>query len=396
MLASATSRLSAALDGWRDLPSSVKDSVLAAVVTVLAFAPTIAHIGPEIGDLPEREPDGIGAVVGAALTLAMCLPLAVRSRMPAVCVSVIGTAFAIGQVLSYPDTFGKVGILLALYAAGAHLERFRRGLAAVLTAGYAGLAVALQNLGSPQRFPDFVAFYLVLVVIWLAGTGMRRWRTEEAERRRLAAEVAAATERARIARDLHDVVTHHVTAMVVQADAAQFLLDSAPERTGTGLRAISDTGRRALTELRTLLGILEATGESRTADRTPAMGKVGDLVERARLSGQPVEWTEQGEQRPRSVDVELATYRVVQEALTNALKHATGNPTTVMVRHREDHIEVEVITRGPAVGDTATPSGGRGLTGLRERVRMLGGDLVSGALPDDGFRVRAVIPGRPT
>ncbi|RSM52244.1 two-component sensor histidine kinase [Amycolatopsis sp. WAC 01376] len=397
MLASAASRLGTALSGWRDLPSSIKDSVLAAVVTVLAFAPTVAHIGPEIGDLPRRSTGGIDVVAGAALTLAMCLPLAVRSRMPAVCLSVIGTAFAIGQVLSYPDTFGKVGILLALYAAGAHLARFRRGLAAVLTASYAALTVALHNLGSPQRFPDFLAFYLVLVVIWLAGTGMRRWRAEEAERRRLAAEVAAATERARIARDLHDVVTHHVTAMVVQADAAQFLLDSAPERTGTGLRAISDTGRRALTELRTLLGILEATGEPRAADRTPAMGKVADLVEQARLSGQPVEWTEQGEQLPRSVDVELTTYRVVQEALTNALKHATGNPTKVLVRHGKDHIEVEVITLGPAVGDTATPSGGRGLTGLRERVRMSGGDLVSGALPGDGgFRVWAMIPGSPT
>ncbi|MCX2730597.1 histidine kinase [Saccharopolyspora sp. NFXS83] len=370
---------------------------MAALVTVLAFAPTVAHLGPEIGDLPRRETNGIGAVVGAALTLAMCLPLAVRTRMPGVCLSVIGAAFAASQMLGHPDTFGKVGLLLALYAAGAHLVRVRRRLAAALTAGYLILALVLHNLGSPQQFPDFLAFYLVLVVIWLAGTGMRRRRADEAERRQLAAEVAASAERARIARDLHDVVTHHVTAMVVQADAAQFLLDTAPERTGTGLCAISDTGRRALTELRTLLGILEATGESRTADRTPTMGKVADLVEQTRLSGQPVEWTEQGEQLPRSLDVELTTYRVVQEALTNALKHATGNPTKVLIRHDQEHIEIEVITVGPIAGNPVTPSGGRGLTGLRERVRMLSGDLVSGALPDNGgFRVWAMIPGSPT
>jgi signal transduction histidine kinase len=152
-----------------------------------------------------------------------------------------------------------------------------------------------------------------------------------------------------------------------------------------------------LTELRTLLGILEATGEATTADRTPAMGKVADLVEQARLSGQPVEWAEHGEQQPRSVDVELTTYRVVQEALTNALKYATGNPTRVLVRHDEGHIEVEVITVGPAVSTPITPSGGRGLKGLRQRVRMLGGDLVSGGLPDDGgFRVWAMIPGSAT
>lgn len=366
----------------------VKDAVLAAVVTVLAFAPTLSHIGPEIGDLPGRQ----AGIAGLALTLAMCLPLAVRSRAPAVCLVVCGGAFAVGQVLGYPDTFGKVGFLLALYAAGAHLARFRRGLAAVLTACYVVLALVLHELGSPQQFLDFLAFYLVLVVIWLTGTGVRRWRAEDAERGRLAAEVATAAERARIARDLHDVVTHHVTAMVVQADAAQFLLDTAPARAGDGLAAISDTGRRALTELRALLDMLDTAGEATTADRTPAMGRVGDLVAQARLSGQPVEWTEHGVGRARSVDVELAAYRVVQEALTNALKYATGRPTTVLVRHGEEHVEIEVLTAGPAVATTVSGSGGRGLTGLRERVRMLDGDFAAGARPDGGFRVWALIP----
>lgn len=363
--------------------------MLAGVVTVLAFVPTVSHLGPEIGDLPARQ---AGAVAGVVLTLAMCVPLAVRSRMTGVCLVIVGGAFAVGQVLGYPDTFAKVGFLLTLYAAGAHLARFRRGLAAVMTAGYVVLALVLHNLGSPQGFLDFLAFYLVLVVVWLTGSGMRRWRVEEAERGRLAAEVATSVERARIARDLHDVVTHHVTAMVIQADAAQFLLDSAPARAGEGLTAISDTGRRALTELRALLGVLEATGDSATVDRTPAMGKLGDLVQQARLAGQPVEWTEQGEQRSRSVDAELAAYRVVQEALTNALKYATGRPTTVLVRHGEEHIEIEVTTAGPAGSPPIVGSGGRGLTGLRERVRILDGDLVAAGRPDGGFHVRALIP----
>lgn len=355
---------------------------------MLAFVPTVSHLGPEIGDLPARQ---AGAVVGVVLTLALCLPLAVRRRWPAVCILTIGGAFAVDQVLGYPDTFSKVGFLLALYAAGAHLARFRLGLGAVLTAGYVVLAVVLHELGSPQRLLDYLAFYLVMVVIWLAGTGVRRWRAEQAERERLAAMMATTAERARIARDLHDVVTHHVTAMVVQADAAQFLLDTAPARAGEGLAAISETGRRALTELRALLGVLEATGDATTADRTPTMGRVGDLVEQARLSGQPVELTEQGVGRPQSVDVELAAYRVVQETLTNAIKHATGRPTTVLVRHGEEHIEIEVTTTGPAT-TPVSPSGGRGLTGLRERVRMLDGDLVAGPGPDGGFRVHAQIP----
>ena len=369
------------------------DALLATVVTVLAFVPPLAHLGPEIGDLPAR---GGGAVTDVVLTLVMSLPLVARSRWPVVCLVLVGIAFGVDQALGGPDTFAKVGLLLSLYAAGAHANRSRMGLAAVVTAGYVVLAFVLHDRGSPQQLIDYLAFYLIMVVIWMAGAGMRRWRREEAERRRLTAEVATSTERARIARDLHDVVTHHVTAMVVQADAAQYLLAPAPARARDGLTAISDTGRRALTELRALLGVLEATGENMTAERTPTMGRVGDLVEQAKMSGQPVEWTEEGAARLQPVDVELAAYRVVQESLTNALKYATGRQTRVRVRHNEDGIEIEVTTDGPSPDASpptpVTPSGGRGLTGLRERVRMLGGDLVAAAHPDGGFRVTAEIP----
>jgi signal transduction histidine kinase len=367
---------------WPELPVPVKDIALAVGVAALAFVPTVAHIGPEIGDLPAQRP---GPVVGLVLTLALCLPLAVRTRWPAACVAIIGAAFAVDQTLGYPDTFSKVGLLLALYAAGAHVARRRYSVAAALTAGYAALALVLHDLGAAQGVLDYLAFYLIMAAIWLTGTGVRRWRAEQAERERLAAEVATAAERARIARDLHDVVTHHVTAMVVQSDAAQYLLDTAPARAGEGLVAISDTGRRALTELRALLDVLEATGDAR------ALGRVGDLVEQARQAGQPVEWREQGAGRPPSVDVELTAYRVVQEALTNAMKYASGRPTTVLVRHDDEHVEIAVDTSGPATTPVA-PSGGRGLTGLRERVRMLDGDLEAGPRPDGGFRVHALIP----
>ncbi|MBP2368409.1 sensor histidine kinase [Pseudonocardia parietis] len=138
--------------------------------------------------------------------------------------------------------------------------------------------------------------------------------------------------------------------------------------------------------------MLEATGGATTPPMTPAPGRVGDLVEQARKSGQPVEFTEQDTGRPRSVDVELTAYRVVQETLTNAIKYATGQPTTVLIRCGDEHIEIEVSTTGPAVTTTAPGSGGRGLAGLRERVRMLDGDLVAGPRADGGFRVHALIP----
>jgi signal transduction histidine kinase len=262
------------------------------------------------------------------------------------------------------------------------------------SAEYTALAVVLHALGSPQRVLDYVAFYAVLLVTWLAGAGVRRWRADEAERRRLTAEIATAAERSRIARELHDVVTHHVTAMVVQADAAQFLVAEAPDRAGDGLTAISDTGRQALTELRHLLGVLEATGESASAaDRTPTLGKLMDLVEQARRSGQPVEWSEEGDPRPQAVQVELAAYHVVQEALTNAIKHASGQRTAVRVRHGADHVEIEVTTDGTVTPSPARPKG-RGLTGLRERVRLLDGEFVAEPRPGGGFRVRARMPSR--
>ena len=392
--------LRASLDRWEERDASLKDGVLALVLTALAFVPTLSKIGVQIGDLPERSAN----VLSVGLVLAQTLPLAARRRWPAACLGVVAGAFGIHQALGFATTFGGVGLYLALYSAGAHLVRFRRGLAVVASAGYAVLAVVLAVLGSPQAIPDYLAFYLALAAVWLVGSTVRIRRAEEAERRRLAAEVATAAERARIARELHDVVTHHVTAMVVQADAAQFLLPSAPERVGEGLSAVSDTGRQALTELRYLLGVLEATGESASADaaragRAPTLGRVGDLVEQAGRSGQPVGFSEQGEPRPQSVDVELAAYRVVQEGLTNAMKYAAGKPTQVLLRHGAEHIEIQVTTDGPVTTPVTRRSGpdrgGRGLAGLRTRVGMLDGQLEAGPRPEGGFEVRATIPSRP-
>ncbi|MFE0459456.1 sensor histidine kinase [Kitasatospora sp. NPDC058965] len=416
--------LRAPLDRWRDrdgllgstlLRSTVlrstllrstllRDGVLALVLTLAALVPTLSGIGAQIGDLPERPAN----LLSAGLVLAHTLPLAVRRRWPAACLTVVAGAFAVHQALGFATTFASMGLYLALYSAGAHQVRFRHGLAAAASAGFALLAVVLHRSGSPQSVADYLAFFLVLAAVWLFGSMVRTRRAAEEQRRRLVAAAATDAERARIARELHDVVTHHVTAMVVQADAAQFLLASAPDRVAEGLTAVSDTGRRALTELRYLLGVLEATGESAAADparadpagtdRAPALGRVADLVERARRSGQPVELSEQGERRPQSVDAELAAYRVVQEALTNAMKHAAGEPTRVLLRYGDSHIGIEVATDGPVAVPAARragPAGGRGLAGLRARVRMLDGELEAGPRPEGGFEVRATIPSEP-
>jgi signal transduction histidine kinase len=387
---------------WRSQDSAVRDGGLAVVLAAAAFVPGLSSVGAQFGDLPLRP----ASVFAALLVLGQTLPLAVRVRWPAPSLAVVGICFAVHESLGYPPTFGSLGLYLALYSAGAWQDRYRRLLAAAATAGYVVFSVVLHLLGSPQRLADYAIFYLALAAFWVVGAFVRRHRAEEAERRELKAREAASAERSRIARELHDVVTHHVTAMVVQADAGQYLAAS-PDRVAQSMTAISGTGRRALAELRYLLAVLEATGEPAPAGRTPALGTLRDLVEQTRLGGQPVEFIEEGESLTLAVGAELAVYRVVQEALTNAIKHASGRRTVVRVGHQPGLVDIEVTTTGatpagaletepasPAIPGGLQPAAGRGLAGLHERVNMLGGEFMAAAQPGGGFRVHARIPSR--
>lgn len=367
------------------------------MLTVLAFAAPLSRIGAQFGDLPVHG----GGFVNVLLILGQTLPLAVRTRWPAVCLAVAGTSFALHEALGQPMTVGSLGLYFALYSVGAHQNRRRWVVPPAATGGYVVFCLVLYALGSPDGLADYLVFFLVLAVVWGLGVQVRGRRAHEVERRRLSAQAAIAAERSRLARELHDVVTHHVTAMVVQAGAAQYLTAS-PDRLTEALDAIGGTGRRALAELRFLLGVLEATGDS--APRTPMPGRVHDLVEQTRSGGQPVELVEDGENPAMALGAQLTAYRVVQEALTNAVKHAAGRPTLVRLAHAPDWTDVEVSTAGADDGGRAPASasvagrggphvsGGRGLSGLRERVEMLGGEFAAGPSPEGGFRVKARIP----
>ena len=391
--AGAVAGLRALSRWWASRSAAAKDYAAAFLLTVLAFAPPLSRIGTQFGGLPAHD----GAIVNALLTLGQTLPLVVRTRWPSVCLAVAGTSFALHETLGRPMTFGSLGLYFALYSVGAHQNRFRWTVALAATGGYVVFGFALHALGSPNGFVDYVIFYVVLAVVWGLGAQVRGRRAHEAERRRLSAQAAIAAERGRLARELHDVVTHHVTAMVVQAGAAQYLTAS-PDRVTEALDAIGGTGRRALAELRFLLGVLEATGDS--APRTPMPGRVPDLVEQTRIGGQPVELVEEGEQSAMAIGAQLTAYRVVQEALTNAVKHAAGRQTLVRLAHTPDWTDVEVTTAGAAGTAAASAplrggphvSGGRGLAGLGERVQMLGGEFAAGPSPEGGFRVHARIP----
>ncbi|WP_328719986.1 histidine kinase [Streptomyces sp. NBC_00247] len=395
-LADALAQLRRLARWWGSRPAALRDREFAVVFTLLSFAAPLSGIGARFGDLPTHE----ASVASVLLTLGQTLPLAVRTRRPAFCLAVTAGSFAVHESLGGPPTFGSMGLYIALYSTGAHQDRLRRSVALAATGGYAVFCVVLHTQGSPDDLGDFLLYYAVLAVLWGLGVLVRERRAHEAERRRLATQATIAEERSRLARELHDVVTHHVTAMVVQAGAAKYLT-AAPERLDEALDAINGTGRRALAELRFLLGVLEATGEPGPRERTPMPGRVPDLVEQTRAGGQPIELAEEGEQPDMAMAARLTTYRVVQESLTNAVKYAAGHRTRVRLAHTPGWTDVEITTAGAARGApvSAAPrgagphvSGGRGLAGLRERVEMLGGEFTAGPAPDGGFRVHARIP----
>ncbi|GGV28868.1 hypothetical protein GCM10010293_28610 [Streptomyces griseoflavus] len=268
-------------------------------------------------------------------------------------------------------------------------------------------------------------------VVWLAVALVRtrrRWRAAVGERgwllereRESAARAAVVAERDRIARELHDIVSHNVSLMVVQASAAREVLGTMPDEAASALRAVEDAGRGAMTDLRHLLGVLapspdgedtgpephgNGNGDAAELAPQPGLDRLGPLVDRISFAGLPVEVRISGEPRPLPRGVDVTAYRIVQEALTNALRHSDGARAEVTVRYADHALRVEVLNTGPSVltGTPPAPSvpvrtaalrrqgAGRGLLGLRERVAVYGGDLDARRRLGGGYRVRARIP----
>ncbi|SCL50293.1 sensor histidine kinase [Micromonospora chersina] len=230
----------------------------------------------------------------------------------------------------------------------------------------------------------------------------RGWLLER--ERESVARTAVDAERARIARELHDIVSHNVSLMIVQACAAREVLVAMPDEAAAALSAVEGAGRTTMTELRHLLGLLApaADGDEGTdgADLAPqpSLSRLSPLIDRIAFAGLPVEVRISGEPRPLPSGIDVTAYRIVQEALTNALKHGAGGKAEVTIRYAGHSLRVEVLTTGPSVltGDRPAPrrgdGAGRGLLGLRQRVAVYGGDLDARRRLGGGFRVRARIP----
>jgi signal transduction histidine kinase len=330
---------------------------------------------------------GGGPVAAATLGLA-ALAMLWRSLHPILTTALVTLGlFLCAQLAGEPFSATSVlTFLIAVFGVGAMPHR-RLSLLALL------LALALSPLGvEPLTLNTWLAVALSSIVVpWLLGTLWWHRRTSRIEslQRAEAAQAALADERRRLARELHDVVSHNVGMIAVQAGAADVLLEEDPDRSRESLRAIEAGARATLMELRRLLGLLH-DDDPNPLHRPASLADLDRMVRPLDAAGVRVAVRTDGEPHALARDVEVAAYRVVQEALTNVVAHAAPCQVQVALRYLAGLLDIEVCDDGTA--RPGTSGGGYGLAGLRERVRALGGSFEAGPRPEGGFRVRALLP----
>jgi signal transduction histidine kinase len=374
----------------------VQDGLLAFAAASLALL-----IGP-----PEFHAVLTSGFVASALITTV--PLAMRRVYPvAVFYLILAGLLADG---SDANIIAIVALLLAAYSAIVH-SRFRG--AALISVLFVAVAVTAANPNTSVPQPGRFTALFMLVPVVLVGNAVHQWklragdsqaRLARAEAEHQAATIRAlAAERSRIAAELHDVVTHNVSVMVVQAGAARRILSGSPEDAKSALLAVEASGRTAMVELQHLLGLLApvegmlpqpgSSGPEPALHPQPGLTELPALIDRIATAGLPVDLIVTGQVRQLSPGLDLTTYRVVQEALTNVIKHAGHAAAVVALDYREDGLVVNVTDNGESgrrPGQMA--GGGRGLLGLRERVALYGGELDAGPRPSGGWRVTAQLP----
>ncbi|HEY7282296.1 MAG TPA: sensor histidine kinase [Actinomycetota bacterium] len=334
------------------------------------------------------------------------LPLVLRRRYPFTVMLVIGVSAIVYDVLQIPpDPYTAIfGIFLALYSVAAYGKRDRAFIALGILV-VAEIVLNIPPISGHQDFRDVVTSAAILGGGWILGDSARarrrrdellRERAERAERERaITAEKAALEERSRIAREIHDVVTHSVSVIAVQAGAARTVVEEHPEQAVEALRSIERISRETMAELRRSLGVLRDPAGAAELAPQPGLDALDDLVAQFGGTGLTVEAAVEGDPAPLPSGLDLAAYRVVQEALTNALRYAGPATARVVVRYRPETLEVSVADDGrgpPATNGNGPASGGQGLTGMRERVEAYGGTLLAGPGEGGGFEVRATFP----
>jgi signal transduction histidine kinase len=377
--------VSSALRAWLGKPSPrMVDVGLTVAVGVPVIATTVAS-----GANQDR------VLLGLLFGLGATLPLLVRRRWPFAVLAVV-LAAAIATPVDGQYVFP---IIVALYTIGS-IRSWEATIAAAAAPVAAGFIYILAG-GSEFTYDDLSAVGLTCAVAAGMGLFVRSRRAsfealqERAERldreRELLAERAVAEERVRIAQELHDVVAHNVSLIVVQAQALGATVPD--DRVAAATEGIADLGRRAMTEMHRTLKLLRAN-EDEAAQRAPQPGlaDLDELLERSRAAGLRVELAVEGKRRPLSQTVDLSAFRIVQEALTNVIKHAGSAQASVVLGYRADALELTITDSGDGAAAHAPTPGGHGLVGMRERAALFGGTLTAGPRAGSGFEVRAVLP----
>jgi signal transduction histidine kinase len=345
----------------------------------------------------------------AGFALVQTLPLALRRRFPFTVFAVVGTAAIAYDVLNLepdPDT-DLFASLLSIYSVSAYASR----QLALAAAGIVAAALVVLNLTPITDEEDFASLLTQFALIggaWVVGQNTR-YRRREAELLAERAErierereerdrIAVLEERDRLAREIHDVIAHSVSVIAVQAGAARAIAEQRPDRAREALAQIEEVSRETMVELRRAIGSLRAPAEEVALAPAPGLGDLEDLVDKVRDAGVEVVVVREGDLSQIPAAIDLSAFRIVQEALTNTIKHAAPTAARVLVHSDADGVEVLVSDEGPRPGsrpegdrDRALPDGGHGLVGMRERVATLGGTFQAG--PDGaGFSVRARFP----
>jgi signal transduction histidine kinase len=343
-----------------------------------------------------------GRVVHTVLVAAFTLPLLLRRRYPvAVFAALLAAAWLqleLGGGLGQPF----FAVIIALYAVGAHTPSPATYVGPAVVVLQAAL-VDVPRLRAGDPWDEVVPTWFVLLGVWAFGRWMRHravaaaalvQRAEAAERDQAReAARAVAQERARIARELHDLVAHSMSVIVIQAQGAQRAIDTAPAQATEAMRSVETAARSGLAEMRRLLGLLTPDTAAGTSPQ-PNLHQLPDLIAQLEAAGMPVDLRIEGTVRTLPAGLELAGYRVVQEAMTNALKHAGPVPVDVRLSYQGDCLDIEVTDEGPPqlASPSITPAGGHGLVGMRERVALYGGTVQAGSRPGGGYTVHARLP----
>jgi signal transduction histidine kinase len=335
--------------------------------------------------------------LGVALLAVHSGVVVFRRRAP---VAVLAVNLATGVAvcaLGYPFVVLGVAVLVALYTVAARRERtVSLPALGVVVAAMTGIVVLAQSAGDPSTI---IGNAIGFGVVWFLGDSQRTRRayvaqleertTQLEQARDELARRAVAEERLRIARELHDIVAHSMGVIAVQAGVGAHVIDARPEEAKRSLQTIEDTSKSALGEIRRMLGLLRADGDAPETQPSPGLDDLSALVDEMKAAGMDVDLSLDSPPHALSVGVELTIFRLVQEALTNVLKHARARNVRVSVWFNEDGARVEVVDDG--VGPTGR-AGGHGIVGMTERVAMYGGEFAAGPLSEGGFRVAATIP----